>query len=144
MEDDHMAATTLSNKQVVDEFDRILNTRDLKRLDEFCTPDMVNHALAPGRPPGLAGTKEFLESEAGRSFQGDTWESLETIAEGDFVVQHGVRGGHWPGGPFLGFATQPGDYRREVVFMYRLRDGRICDRWAVRDDLTMLRQLRAI
>src|SRR6202140_4358730 len=143
MEDDHMAATTMSNKQVVDEFDRILNTRDVKRLDELCTPDMVNHALAPGRPPGLAGTKEFLASEAGQSFQGDTWESLETIAEGDFVVQHGVRGGHWPGGPFLGFPTQPGDYRREGVFMYRLCDGRICDSWAGRGDPTLLRQLRA-
>src|SRR6202140_1237064 len=144
MEDDHMAATTMSNKQVVDEFDRIPHTRGVERLDGLCPPDMVNHALAPGRPPGLAGTKEFLESGAGQSFQGDTWESLETIAEGYFVVQHGVRGGHWPGGPFLGFPTQPGDYRREVVFMYRLRDGRICDRWAVRDDLTMLRQLQAI
>jgi predicted ester cyclase len=144
MEAGDMASTVIGNKQVVEEFDRILNTRDFKRLDEICTPDMHNHALAPGRPPGLAGTKEFLESGAGRSFQGDAWESLETIAEGDFVVQHGVRGGHWPGGPFLGFPTQPGDYRREVVFLYRLRDGRICDRWAVRDDLTMLRQLQAI
>jgi len=28
--------------------------------------------------------------------------------------------------------------------MYRLRDGLICERWAVRDDLTMLRQLGAV
>ncbi len=39
---------------------------------------------------------------------------------------------------------QPGEYSRDVAFIYRLREGRIAERWAVRDDLTMLRQLGAI
>jgi hypothetical protein len=52
-----------------------------------------------------------------------------------------VRGGQWPGGPFLGFDADPGAYAREVVFVYRLEDGKIAERWAIRDDLTMLRQL---
>jgi predicted ester cyclase len=30
------------------------------------------------------------------------------------------------------------------VFVYRLEDGKIAERWAIRDDLTMLRQLRAL
>ena len=26
-----------------------------QRLDDLCTPDMINHAFAPGRPPGIEG-----------------------------------------------------------------------------------------
>ena len=129
------------NKAVVAEFDAIPNTRDLSRLDDLCTPDMVNHALASGRPQGLEGTREFLSSSFGTRFATDGWQQLNVIAEGDFVVQHGVRGGHWPGGGFLGFEAEAGEYAREVVFVYRFENGKIAERWAIRDDLTMLRQL---
>jgi predicted ester cyclase len=135
---------TERNKAVVAEFDAILNTRDLSRLDELCVPEMVNHALASGRPQGLQGTREFLASTFGSRFATDGWLHVNVIAEGDFVVQHGVRSGEWPGGPFLGFEAEPGEYAREVVFVYRLADGKIVERWAIRDDLTMLRQLGAL
>ena len=53
------------NKATVERFDWLTGTCELDALDEICTPDMVNHALAPHRPPGLAGTKQFLaESRA--------------------------------------------------------------------------------
>lgn len=132
------------NKAVVEKFDAILNTHDLSRLDELCTQDMVNHALASGRPQGLEGTREFLASSFGNRFASDGWRQLNVVAEGDYVIQHGVRGGEWPGGPFLGFHAEPGEYAREVVFVYRLQDGKIAERWAIRDDLTMLRQLGAL
>jgi hypothetical protein len=48
------------NKAVVARFDELGNRGgDLSILDELCTPDMVNHALAPGRPQGLEGTREL-------------------------------------------------------------------------------------
>ena len=34
-----------------------------------------------------------------------------------------------------------GTVTREVAFAYRLRDRRICERWAIRDDLAMLHQV---
>lgn len=135
--------STSQNRSVVERFDALFGTTDITELDQLCTPDMVNHALAPDRPQGLAGTRQFLTQSANRF--GDTgWSSLQVIAEGDFVVQHGIRGGHWRGGDLFGFDLRPGDYSREVVFLYRLTDERITDRWAVRDDLTMLRQLGAL
>ena len=45
---------TETNKALVERLDAILNTGDLGQLDELCSPDMVNHSLAPSRPPGLA------------------------------------------------------------------------------------------
>jgi predicted ester cyclase len=134
--------STTGNRVIVERFDALLGSTDLDELDLLCTPDMVNHALAPNRPQGLAGTREFLTQAAARF--GDTgWSNLQVIAEGDFVVQHGIRSGRWQGGDLFGFPVEPGSYSREVVFLYRLNDGRITDRWAVRDDLTMLRQLGA-
>jgi ketosteroid isomerase-like protein len=53
---------TANSKAVVARFDELGNSGgDLAALDELCTPDLVNHALAPGRPQGLEGTREFLQ-----------------------------------------------------------------------------------
>jgi predicted ester cyclase len=137
-----MMSTDL-NRSVVERFDRLFGAANLDGLDELCTPDMVNHSLAPTRPQGLAGTREFLAKSAAQF--GDTgWGSLQVIAEADFVVQHGQRQGNWKGGPFFEFDLHAGPYSREVAFIYRLNAGRITDRWAIRDDLTMLRQLGGI
>ena len=134
---------TERNQRVVERFDALVGATDLDPLENLCTPDMVNHSLAPSRRAGLAGTRHFL-SEAAHRLGDAGWSSLRVIAEGDFVVQHGVRGGRWRGGPLFGYDLQPGEYSRDVAFIYRLTDGRIAERWAVRDDLTMLRQLGAM
>lgn len=131
------------NRAVVERFDALLNSQDLSQLDELCTPGMVNHALAPGRPAGLAGTREFLETQGRRGWLSDRWQQIVVVAEGDYVVQYGIREGHWPGGSFRGVVIPAGEYTREVAFMYRLEHGRIAERWVVRDDLGMMQQLGA-
>jgi ketosteroid isomerase-like protein len=135
------------NKAIVERFDRLTGACELDGLDQLCTPEMVNHALATHRPPGLAGTKQFLaesESDPGKA----AWrrslmfaQRVVTVAEGEYVTQLGTRAGRWPGGRFRGIEIPGGDYEYEVAFMYRLRDGRIAERWAVRDDLGMILQL---
>ena len=57
------------------------------------------------------------------------------------MVQFGVREQEWPGGPFRGYDFPPGTFRRETAFAYRLENGRIAERWAIRDDLAMVQQL---
>jgi predicted ester cyclase len=44
----------------------------------------------------------------------------------------------------MGFEAQPGAATRDVAFAYRLVNGQIAERWAIRDDLAMLRQLGAL
>jgi SnoaL-like protein len=135
------------NKATVERFDRLTGACELDALDEICTSDMVNHALASHRPPGLAGTKQFLAESQGdpgkaawrRAMMFD--QRVVTVAEGDYVIQLGRRAGTWPGGCFRGIDLPGGDYEYDVAFMYRLCEGRIAERWAVRDDLEMILQL---
>lgn len=132
-----------ANKTVVERFDDILNSRDLDQLDQLCSPDMVNHTLASWRPEGLEGTRQWLTTE-GAKFESFRWRELAVVAENDLVVQFGVRGGDWPGGTLLGFDVPAGSYERGTAFMYRVREGRIVERWAVNDHLAMLLQLGVI
>ena len=129
------------NKAVVQELDELGNgTGDVSRLDALCTPDLVNHALAPHMPPGIEGTRQFLE-RARRDQNPGRWVESFVVAEGDLVVQFGSREVHWPGGGFRGFDLNQGVSTRDAAFAYRLRDGRIAERWAIRDDLAMILQL---
>jgi len=135
--------STETNKTIVERFDSLLQSRDLGQLDELCSTDMVNHALAPGRPHGLEGTRQWLETE-GRNFQSFPWKELRVVAEGDLVVQFVVREHDWPGGRFRGFDVPAGHCERGTAFMYRIADDRIVERWAVNDLLAMFLQLGAI
>lgn len=131
------------NKKVVERFEEMITTQELDLLEELCTPDMVNHSLAPDRPAGLAGTREFLSTAGRTQFVTTTWPEKFVIAEGDYVAWYGVRGGHWAGGTLFGFDVPEGDYERGFAVLYRLEGTKIAERWAVRDDLGMLRQLGA-
>jgi ketosteroid isomerase-like protein len=135
--------TAEQNKELIRRFDEAVARGDVEALDDLCTPEMVNHSLAPSRPEGLEGTREFLRTGMPQLNE-DGWTDSVVVAEGDYVVQFGVRGGNWRGGPFLGIEANPGPYSREVAFCYRIQDGMIAERWAMRDDLTMLRQLGAL
>ncbi len=125
------------------QFEEITDAGNLGELDTICAADMVNHALAADRSPGLAGTREYLSSPLAARFAGETWRHRTVVSDGEYVVHHGIRMGHWPGGEFFGVHAEEGDYEREVVFMYRIRDDHVVERWAVRDDLGFLRQLGA-
>lgn len=132
------------NKEILERFDALVGSSDLSQLDELCLPEMVNHALAHDRPRGLAGTREFLETDGQHMFHDTEWHELTVVAEGAYVIQFGKRGGYWPGGSFLGIEAPAGSYSRDFVAAYRFADGRIAERWAIRDDLAMLRQLGAL
>jgi predicted ester cyclase len=139
--------STEANKLTLLRFDRLVEACDAEQLDDICTPDMRNHALATDRTSGLEGTTEFLrecredpgKAEWLRALHGER--ELVTIAEGDYVIQYGTVTSTWPGKRFRGYDIPAGDYECEVAFMYRFQDGLIAERWAVRDDLAMISQL---
>ena len=101
-----VVVSTQHNRQILERFDALLGAEDLDELDELCNPDMVNHALAPDRPAGLAGTREFLETQGRHQMTGQYWDKFVVVAEGDYIVQFGRRGGDWPAGTSWGFGPR--------------------------------------
>jgi ketosteroid isomerase-like protein len=83
--------TIMSNKALVRGFEELADGGgDLARLDTLCDANIVNHALAPSRPQGIEGTRQFLE-QARRSIHPARWLSSHMVAEDDLVVHFGTR-----------------------------------------------------
>lgn len=133
----------LEPRQIVEAFDRAVDGGDVSALDAICHPDMVTHSFGPGMPQGIAGMRKFVQ---GRRATGNAgrWEHVVVVADGEYVVQFGTRLFDWPGGAFRGFDIPAGQFQRDSAFMFRIRDGLITDRWAIRDDLMMVTELGAV
>ncbi len=143
MPDSAERQTRARNRAVIDRFERAVTELDDTVLEQLCAPDMANHSLAASPERGLEGTRRFLQSQRERGAHSH-WAHVVVLADQDYVVQFGSRTGVWPGGSFRGFEVPRGEYTRDCAFMYRLRDGLITDRWAIRDDLALLLERGAI
>jgi predicted ester cyclase len=136
---------TEENKDVVRRFlEEVVGRGDIDVLRELCTTDAVNHAAAPDRQHGIQNVGAVIEFS--RHAQPDQrWVEQHIVAEGDLVVVYGRRDGTWRAPSFRGIDTPSGGpVSVELAHMFRLRDGRIAEHWAVRDDLGMLQQLGVI
>lgn len=134
---------TADIRRVVETFDRAVETGDLVAIDAVCHPDMITHSLGPNMPQGIEGIREFVSRRKTTGGVG-AWEHVVVVSQGDYVIQFGTRTWDWPGGKFRGFDVPPGHFIRDCAFMFRVRDGLITDRWAIRDDLAMMAQLGAV
>jgi hypothetical protein len=111
-----MATNEERNKAVVARFDELGNgAGNIEDLDKPCTPDIVNHALAASAAPSIEGTRALLRKAARSKYPARRVES-HILAEGDYVVQSGVREQVWSGGPFRGYGFPSGTFRRETAF----------------------------
>jgi predicted ester cyclase len=117
---------------------------NLAVLDELCSPDCINHAAVPDARQGTAGAKRVVAfSRAAMPDQ--RWTNEMLIAEGDLVVMHGIRVATWQADNFRGIPTPKGKpVSVELVHIFRVRDGKIVEHWAVRDDLALMKQVGAI
>ena len=118
----------------------LFNAHDLRRVEDFIAPGSVNHNARPGTPDGPEGAREvFTRLWAGSS---DMRFDLQTmVAEGDKVVCIGVMSGTHDG-LLQGIpATHRPTAARHIHVLTFNDAGLITDHVAVRDDVTVLRQL---
>lgn len=105
---------------------------------------MIYHAAAPERQHGVENIKAVLGFSLGAQ-PDQRWVEQHLVADGDLVVVYGRREGTWQAPGFRGVPTpESGKVSVELAHMFRLRDGKIVEHWAVRDDLGMLQQLGAL
>ncbi len=119
---------------------------NLTVIDELCSTELVNHAAVPEARHGTDGVKRVV-SHSRAAMPDQRWTNEMIVAEGELVVIHGIREATWQAENFRGVATPKGKGQRiavELVHIFRVRDGRIVEHWAVRDDLGLMKQLGAI
>lgn len=126
------------------------------------TADDIAQVYGPGainresrdEPPNARGTgPEAIYATAlwlRKAFSNLSWEVHDTVQDGDLVVVHATMSGRQTG-PFTAYTEQstvdmvfPPRGREFAVTQthwFRMKDGKIAEHWANRDDLTMGKQL---
>jgi len=133
--------TTEENKTIVREFIQALFTKgDLHAVDDYLAEDFINN----DPPFGASADREGMRSAGAlfRSVFPDWHSDLHLlIAEGDIVVEQFTATGTHTGAPIMGVAASGETVTMAGVNIFRLRDGRIVERWGRLDDLGFRRQL---
>ena len=135
------------NKELVRRhFDEIWNQRNLAACEELMAEDFVENAAAPfasaspGRVNGPAAMRETV-AWLTTQFPDMRMELESVVAEGDIVVarviSRGTNLGQVDGGP----PATGNAFAARQSHWFRVADGKLCEHWATRDDLSAMLQL---
>lgn len=131
-----------ANKALVRrQFAELINRKNLTIIDSDMATDFVDHEATPGLPPGVPGVRHWISTL--HQVCPDLHVTIEDIiAEGDrVVVRNTWRGTHT--GPLLGIPPTGKSFTFTGIVIWRIADGRICERWATLDQLGLRQQLGA-
>jgi predicted ester cyclase len=112
---------------------------DVEALAQVVAPDAIAHGARPGEPPGFEGVKKTM-LWLGRVFSDQRWEIHQIIGESDMVVVYCTHHGRHTG-ELMGIAPTNREVAYDYVHILRFREGMAVEHWAVRDDMTLMRQL---
>ena len=119
--------------------DEVYNDNDLDVLDKLVAQDIINHSAVPEHQHGIEGFRHVNEWVRA-AFSDVHYEIEDMIAEGDMVACRitvsGTQDGEFQGNPPTGKR-----FSVDHVHWHRLADGKLVERWAVRDDLGAAQQL---
>lgn len=120
-------------------FDEVYNGHNIDVLGELVAEDVVNHSATDEHKHGIGGFRHIMEWGGALTPDG-RYELLDTIADGDKVACR-VRVSGTMRGELFGVPPTGKRFVAEHVHWHRVVDGKLVERWAVRDDLGTLIQL---
>jgi ketosteroid isomerase-like protein len=134
--------TLEENKELVRRQFALLNAGDTAGAAALWVSEPINH----GRKGDRAGIAKVYESV--RSLL-ETHTLHEIVAEGDWgavrTTCHGVHAATPPipvnGGMFEGLEPTHREYIVQHIHLFRIKDGKLAEHWANRDDLGAARQI---
>lgn len=126
-------------RRVIEE---VMNAGNLAALDELADETVVDHTLPPDLPPGRQGVKESIAMF--RTAFPDLRCTIEDmIADGDKVAtRYHVTGTHQSA--FMGIPATGRKITTTGIDIMRFQDGKVVERWAVEDNLSLLQQLGVV
>jgi steroid delta-isomerase-like uncharacterized protein len=135
--------TTQSNNETVRRFFDSLNVGDVDAVTRLLAPEYVEHGGPPGLPPGVPGFRAFIAMVTG-AFPDLHVEVHDVFGEGDRVAARlTVSGTHR--GVLMGTIQPTGKHAVwEGIDVFRIKGGRIIERWNSRDLLGLMRQLGVV
>jgi predicted ester cyclase len=127
------------NKAIVRNYTELTNAKDLEGAFAHVSPDFVDHAVRPGMPQGIAGTR-LLFNMLFTAFP-DLHATIEDIiAEGDKVVDRMIcEGTHQ--GFFMGAPPTGKRVKWSFIDINRIVDGKIVEHWVETGQMDLLQQL---
>ena len=135
---------TDDNKNIARQFyEGVINKADLELASKIVHTNFVDHGNPPNLPGGIEGLKQFL-SMISTAFPDIQVKVEDMIAQNDRVaVRLTVSGTHK--GVLMGTIPPSGkEATWSGIDFLRISEGKIAERWAVRDLLGMMRQIGAI
>ncbi len=112
---------------------------NLAVFEQVCASNAVEHAVPPGLPPTIEGTKQFFAMFRA-AFPDLHYHVEDTIAEGDRVVQRVTAHGTMQG-DFMGMSATGKSATWVEMHIVRFANGKVVEHWACVDQLGMLQQL---
>jgi predicted ester cyclase len=130
-----------TNESLADGVISAMNSRQLERIRDLVTDDFVDHGSPVPLPPGPDGYIAILTFVT--TVLQVRYEVNDVVSAGDTIAiratAHGVnavspRGVDVTGRPFA----------MKTAHFFRIRDGRLCEHWGIRDELDVLYQVGAL
>jgi predicted ester cyclase len=131
------------NKALVRRFvDEVQGRGNVDAIDEFCSPEFVNHSAPPGLPADREGIK--VVTAMFRAAFPDSYFAVEDMmAEGDKVAPrktfHGTHQGE-----LMGISPTGRQVSMGLIDIVRIAGGRAVEHWSMGDNLGMMRPLGVV
>lgn len=134
----------MNNLEIIRQIHEKFNQRDFETALEIISPEASNHGLKVGR-----GGYEMVWRDISVTFPDFSLDIEEIVAEGETVVVRAMFSGthlgmgELPvnGGMLVGIEPTGKSFSVEHIHWFKLRDGKIVEHYASRDDLGMMQQL---
>ena len=130
------------NKMLLRRFFEAWNEGKLDDCYALLAPEIVDHAVPPGFPPGLEGVKQST-ALVRNAFPDGQFTIEDLIAEGEEVmVRWTVRATHT--GNFFGIPPTGKQVAVAGIDIARIADGKAVEHWRIFDQLGLLQQLGVV
>jgi predicted SnoaL-like aldol condensation-catalyzing enzyme len=105
--------------------------QDLTALDEYLTPDFIDHFAPPWDPPGVEGVRRRF-SQAAHAFKTTNVEIVHSMSQGNVLMQ-AIRIHMRHDGEFMGHPPSGREFWIAGFDAFQVRDGKLAAHWGCYD-----------